>query len=167
MYRQVVVLSTSDRIISCHVKSCDDPRIHLLGSMIEAMAKLNRTFDRSLRDSVGIGQSWFEALLRLERSGGHLPMGVLAEQISLTSGGVTRLVDKMTEAGLVSRRACPEDRRVLYVEVTDAGRAVLDEAIEVHLADIDREVMERVSADERKVIVEVMDRLRSTVPAAG
>ena len=39
-------------------------------------------------------------------------MSQLADQVALTSGGITRLLDRMTAAGLVQRVPCPTDRRV-------------------------------------------------------
>lgn len=139
----------------------DDSRIHTFGVCLEALTRLNQTFDRSLREQSGISQSWFEALLRIERSGGFMTMGELANQIALTTGGVTRLVDRMVGEGLTERRACDSDRRVLYVANTDAGRAKLEEAIDVHLTDLDRELDARLSPAERDTLVAVMERLRS------
>ena len=142
----------------------DDPLIHTFGVMLEAVTRLNRTFDRSLKDQTGLPQGWFEALLRIERSGGFMSMGELAEQISITSGGVTRLVDRMTEAGLVERRACETDRRVQYVANTKDGRNRLDKALEVHLVDLSHELDERMTERERQTIVKVMERLREPAP---
>jgi DNA-binding MarR family transcriptional regulator len=144
-----------------HMDGCDDARIHAFGVTLEAMARLNHVLDRSLRDSVGLAQGSFEALLRIERTGGQMTMGQLAEQVALTSGGVTRMVDRLTEAGLVERRDCETDRRVQYVAITDAGRAKLTEAIEVHLADLEREFVGRIAPDELETVVAVMDRLRT------
>ena len=143
--------------------SSDDPRIFSFGVALEAMARLNSEFDRSLRESCGISQAWFEALLRLARSGGHLSMSDLAEQIALTSGGVTRMIDRLSEEGLAERQACASDRRVQYAVITDAGRAKLEEAVGVHLEDLTREFTSRMSADELALVTEVMDRLRQPV----
>lgn len=147
---------------------CDDTRIHTFGVFLESLTRLNQRFDRSLRDRVGISQAWFEALLRIERSGGFMTMGELADQIALTSGGVTRLVDRLFETGLVERRACATDRRVLYVALTAAGREKLSEAIDAHLVDLDREFIGRLSEHERATLVTVMERLRVPLdPAAA
>ncbi len=151
------------------VSSCDDPRVHSYGVTLEALARLSKVFDRSLREHVGFGQGWFEALLRLERSGGSMTMGTLAEQISLTSGGVTRMVDRLAEAGYVERRDCETDRRVQYVAITEAGTAKLMEGLEIHLEDLTREFTSRMTAEELEVVTTVMDRLRQpadeSVPA--
>jgi DNA-binding MarR family transcriptional regulator len=146
--------------------SCDDKRIHAYGVFLEAQARLTKVFDQSLRESVGFGQGWFEALLRIERSGGSMTMGTLADQVSLTSGGVTRMVDRLAEAGYAERRDCETDRRVQYVAITEAGRAKLMEGIEHHLQDLDREYVGRMSEDELEVVTRVMDRLRTPAPAS-
>lgn len=145
------------------MSSCEDARIHAFGVTLEALTRLNRVFDRSLREQIGLGQGWFEALLRVERSGGFMTMGELAEQVSLTSGGVTRLVDRLVESGYAERKNCATDRRVQYVSTTDAGRSILERALEVHLVDLQREFIDRISPDELEVIVAVMDRLRKPV----
>ncbi len=140
---------------------CDDFRIHTFGVFLEALNRLNHVFDHSLKDKVGISQSWFEALLRVSRSGGQMTMGELADQVALTSGGVTRLVDRLADEGYVERRACETDRRVQYVAITDAGTAKLEEAVDVHLDDLERELTGRLSDEERLLLVDVMDRLRT------
>jgi len=87
-------------------------------------------------------------------------MGNLADQISLTSGGVTRMVDRLAEAGFAERRNCQGDRRIQYVAITDAGRAKLMEALEVHVDDLGREFTGRMTGEELEVVTAVMDRLR-------
>ena len=143
------------------IEGCDAEGIHAFGVTLEAMARLNRLFDHSLREHAGISQTWFEALLRIERSGGHMTMGELGEQVALTSGGVTRLVDRLTGDGLTERRSCPEDRRIQYVAITERGRATLSKALEIHLDDVEAEFLGRMTPAESKTLVEVMDRLRS------
>ncbi len=131
---------------------------------LEAIARLNRLFDRRLREECGIPQVSFEALLRIERSGGHMAMGELASQIALSSGGVTRLVDRLAADGYVERSDCPEDRRVQWAVITDLGLAKLEEAIDVHLVDLDREFSGRLTREETEVLVGIMERLRDARP---
>ena len=52
----------------------------------------------------------------------------LTDMVILTRSGVTRLLAGLEEAGLVRREACPSDRRVIYVTLTEAGRAKLNAA---------------------------------------
>jgi MarR family 2-MHQ and catechol resistance regulon transcriptional repressor len=111
----------------------DDPLLTTFGNLIEVSSRLQRSLGQVLDEGVALPLGWFEVLLRLSRSdGGQLAMGVLADQIVLTTGGVTRLVDRMETAGYVERRPCPSDRRVLYAGITTAGSAKLAEAAGVH-----------------------------------
>jgi DNA-binding MarR family transcriptional regulator len=155
-YRATTVLPSMSVI-----KADQAAPLEAFGTVLEAMARLTKAMDRSLRAHAGISSSWFEALLRIERSGGRMTMGELANQVVLTSGGVTRLVDRIEEAGLVCRENCAEDRRVSYATITDAGRALLRDALAVHLDDLERHFLRRMSEQEREVVVAVMDRIRT------
>ncbi|MCS7481180.1 MarR family winged helix-turn-helix transcriptional regulator [Umezawaea endophytica] len=112
----------------------DDPLLTTFGYLIEVSGRLQRSLGQVLDERMSLPIGWLEVLLRLSRSDdGQLAMGVLAEQIVLTTGGVTRLIDRMEKAGYVERRPCPNDRRVLYAGITDAGSARLHEAAGVHV----------------------------------
>src|SRR6185503_13192975 len=50
---------------------------------------------------------------------GPLLLGEVQKKILVSSGGVTYLVDRLEERGLVRRKLCPEDRRARYAELTD------------------------------------------------
>ncbi len=143
------------------VSRCDDPRLQAYAVILEVVGHLNRIFDRSLRERCGIGQSTFEALFRL--ASGEMTMGELAEELALTSGGATRLVDRLAEEGLVARRACPDDRRVQFVALTPAGQAKLDEAMEIHLADLDEHLFGLVGEADREQLVAVMGIVRDAM----
>jgi DNA-binding MarR family transcriptional regulator len=146
---------------------CDDGAIHAYGVLVEAVTRLNRSFDRRLRAECGITISWFEALLRIGRSGGAMTMSTLAAQLALTNGGVTRMIDKMAEAGLVRREACATDRRVSYATLTPEGVAKWTEASLLHLDDLRTEFVGRMTPEEIETVVEVMDRIRRPAPDGG
>jgi DNA-binding MarR family transcriptional regulator len=115
----------------------DDPRITTFGRLIEAHALLTKRLGDDLEAAVGIPLLWYGVLLIVGRSpNGFRPMNELIEATAFTSGGVTRLVDRMEQAGYVERRPCPTDRRVVYVGLTPRGRDLLQRATEVHLRGI-------------------------------
>jgi hypothetical protein len=72
--------------------------------------------------------------------------------VALTTGGVTRLVDRMVEAGLVARENCPSDRRSIFVVLTPQGHAVLERAVAEHIAGIDRHLMAHLSDSDRAAL---------------
>ncbi len=72
--------------------------------------------------SHGMPLGWFEVLVQLTSApDSRLKMQELAHSVLLSKSGVTRLVDRMEAAGLVTRAACPTDRRAVYAVVTPAG----------------------------------------------
>ncbi|MDF2922118.1 MAG: transcriptional regulator, MarR family [Paenibacillaceae bacterium] len=66
----------------------------------------------------------FMILRKLERDG-EQRLGDLAEEFDFTSGAVTALSDKLEEAGLAWRRRLEEDRRTVFLSVTDKGKDFL------------------------------------------
>lgn len=143
------------------IDDADAELIDAFGTTLEAVTALSRSFDRSLRDAVDLPSTWFEALLRLHRTGEPMATGHLGEQLALTSGGATRLVDRLVEEGLVERLDCPTDRRVHHVGLTEEGRRVLAEALEVHTRDLHALFGDRVSATDRDHLIRILDPLRS------
>jgi MarR family transcriptional regulator, 2-MHQ and catechol-resistance regulon repressor len=140
----------------------DDPRVTAFGMLVEANARLERVMARSLAREVDISLVYLEVLLRIARSPGRqLAMGELAEQISLTSGGVTRVVDRMVSADLIDRETSTTDRRVSYLGLTAHGGATLERALRVHLADLDEHLVSRLSATELATLVKILDKLRA------
>jgi MarR family 2-MHQ and catechol resistance regulon transcriptional repressor len=56
---------------------------------------------------------------------GPLLLGEIQRKILVTSGGITYLVDRLVEKGLVKREECPSDRRARYAVLTPAGDALI------------------------------------------
>jgi DNA-binding MarR family transcriptional regulator len=79
--------------------------------------------EAELRRRHGIGVSEFEALERLATGPQGKCRGVeLTEAVHLSQSAASRLVARMERDGLVERTACPEDRRAIFIALTDAGR---------------------------------------------
>jgi DNA-binding MarR family transcriptional regulator len=151
-----------------HARLLADDRITAFGLLVEANRRLLRTLERSLRDHHGLSVVAFEALLRLGRSADHhMSMSELADQMVLTSGGVTRLVDRLASEQLVERVACPTDRRVHWARLTEAGLERVTAALGTHLDDLEEHFSSLMSADELGVLTDVLDRLRGGEPPPG
>ena len=100
----------------------------------DAFLSLWRTYDRlrieedRLFGGYDLTPQQYNALrvLRAERSE-TLPTLVLAERLVSRAPDITRLVDKLVDRGLAARERSDDNRRVVRVRITDAGRALLDE----------------------------------------
>jgi DNA-binding MarR family transcriptional regulator len=138
----------------------DDRLITTFGRLVEAHSSLGQQLGRELEQKCGIPHTMFEVLLRISRAdGGQLSMSSLAQQVALTSGGITRLLDRMIGAGLVQRVPCPTDRRVSFAALTPSGQQALDDALQVHTANL-RHVFDAFSLDDLSKLDELLDRLR-------
>jgi MarR family transcriptional regulator, 2-MHQ and catechol-resistance regulon repressor len=146
------------------ISSRDDALITTFGRLVEVHGRLERRLGADLEARVGLPHAWFEVLVRLSRSEeGQLTMGALAQQVTLTTGGVTRLVDRMEAAGLVERLPCRTDRRVSYAGITAAGRDKLEQAAVIVAAHL-RSVFDGFTAEERTTLDTLLDRLRTVPP---
>jgi DNA-binding MarR family transcriptional regulator len=75
-----------------------------------------------------IGLAPLRALQALQRLGPSL-VSELGADLDLVPSSASRLSDRLAEAGLITRRVAPHNRRATVLELTDAGRAVLDELV--------------------------------------
>src|SRR5688572_33250935 len=67
------------------------------------------------------GLEWYDVLIELERAGPLRPRD-LQGKLLLAQYNLSRLLDRMAEAGLIGRRSCPQDGRGQFVAVTSGGR---------------------------------------------
>jgi len=85
--------------------------------------------DRELEEQHGLGMSEFEALDRLaEARDGSQRMQELGTAMYLSQSALSRVVARLERDGLVRRDMCAQDRRGVFVKLTDAGRARHDAA---------------------------------------
>lgn len=141
----------------------DDERITTFGRLIEAHARLVHVLGQELEESVQIPLVWYGVLLHVARSpNGVRPMGELINATAFTSGGVTRLVDRMEQAALVERRPCPTDRRVQWISLTDAGRKILHRATEVHLRGIQEHMIDPLGREDAIQLDRTLEKLLSS-----
>lgn len=138
----------------------DDERLHLMGLVVRTHRLLTDRLGRELEQDVGIPLVFFDVLINVGAApDGRVTMSRLSSDIALTTGGVTRLVDRMVDAGLVERSACPRDRRSIHVVLTPEGRSVLDRAIAAHIEGIDRHLMAHLSDKDRANLAGVLTKI--------
>lgn len=140
--------------------STTDPLISSFGRLVVTHRALERRLGRDLERTTGLSLTWLEVLLRLANApNGELTMGDLARTMHLTSGGATRVVDRMIAAGEVERRPCRDDRRVLYARLTLRGEARAEQAASAHAESL-RAAYAELTREEIAVLDNLLDRLR-------
>jgi DNA-binding MarR family transcriptional regulator len=109
---------------------------------LQAALRSLEKIEQEVEAEVGLPMSWIELLFYLCKEDGEHDgrwrMGELADMTLLSRGGVTRLVARMEEAGLVRRETPPENRRVTCAVITDEGQAVMEKAGPVQQAAVQK-----------------------------
>jgi DNA-binding MarR family transcriptional regulator len=108
---------------------------------------LTSRLDRELHAAVGLGLNDYEVLVHLsEAPDGSLRMADLAARCARSPSGLTRRVDRLARAGLVSRQPCLEDGRGWFAVITPEGRERLEQAAPVHVAGVRRYLFDPLGA---------------------
>lgn len=106
--------------------------------------------------------SWFELLRAVKRSPTGRPrMSELADYLTLSRGGITKLVDRLQEAGYLARVSCSEDRRSLQAELTAAGERMLGEMEAAYEGELERH-LNTLTAEEAALIIEALEKVTAS-----
>ncbi len=137
---------------------------------LELLGRLSRTTDlahSALRKGLSqyeLPAGGFDLLAALRRTGApyELTPTALMDSMMISSGGVTKRLDRLVEAGLVKRRPDPTDRRGTLVGLTANGKATIDKAIETHLEN-EELVLGSLTATDRRALDKLLRRLLASL----
>lgn len=145
------------------------PSAHLAAwrTFLEAHARTVDVLARELREDEGLALAWYDVLVHLnEAPGGRLRMQELAEAVLLSKSGLTRLIDRMERDGLVTRMACPSDRRGTFAELTPVGLARLRDAAPRHLQGVREHFADHFDEADARTLQRLLSRLAEANAAA-
>jgi MarR family transcriptional regulator, 2-MHQ and catechol-resistance regulon repressor len=103
--------------------------------LIIALGRALQALERAVRPHLaqcGLGMTEF-AVLEVLHHKGALPLGEIRDRILLTGASTTYVVKKLEERGLMRRRACAEDQRVVFGELTAKGHALIEGVFPAHV----------------------------------
>jgi DNA-binding MarR family transcriptional regulator len=130
--------------------AADNELVLAFGRLQGAANRLEYILGRALEEQCGISHLVFEVLLILGRAGEPgLSMRAIARAQVLTTGGATRLVDRMEAADLVRRVEDPDDRRGRLVRLTPEGERTVVAASRIHVENIRRYFVEPLPVQHR------------------
>lgn len=123
-----------------------------------AVLVIPRVLDNDLLEAHGLNLTEYAVLFNLsEAPHRSLRMGDLANYLSITSGGLTRVVDRLSRQGLVERVRDECDGRGQMAVLTDAGFQRLERAWPTHLASARRHVMDHLSELDLAALAKAME----------
>jgi MarR family 2-MHQ and catechol resistance regulon transcriptional repressor len=134
----------------------------VFANLAAAYSTLTRELSASLVENHGLTINDYACLLLLSRASDEGMRRIdLANELRLSPSGITRLLDRLEDQGLVGKGACKEDARVSYAILTDAGLTKLKAAAPGHVEDIERQLADVLDEDEMRTLTELLGRIGS------
>jgi DNA-binding MarR family transcriptional regulator len=128
--------------------------------LVRAYAAIARELDARLSSEHDLTINEYEVLLLLARAEEFRLRRIdIATQLILSPSGITRMLDRLGDAGLVEKAECASDRRVTYAVLTEDGMSRLKAAGRSHDAVIEQLVGARLAKPELKTLTEILERL--------
>lgn len=142
--------------ISQHPNSPEQTALKLWVVLSRAQAAVAALSEADIkRHDLTVGEF---AVLELLYHKGPTLLGEIQRRVLVSSGGITFLVDRLADKGLVERQDCPSDRRARYAALTPTGQKLLAKIFPEHAKCIVAAV-EELSAEEQRVAVDLLRRL--------
>jgi DNA-binding MarR family transcriptional regulator len=111
--------------------------------------------------------AWYDVLWALRRAPGRRArMAELAGDLTLSRGGLTKLVDRLEDAGLLRREPAEHDGRGLYATLTDSGEAMLRRMWPVYARTLREVFAAAMNAEDAAVVAAALDRATAAARSA-
>jgi len=132
---------------------------HTTGRIIR-LASLFQQAYVEIFEPLGLNEGDYGVLAPLRRAGAPFTLTptALAEHRMMTTGGMTKALDRLETKGLVARLPNPADRRGSLVRLTEAGRTVVDEAMNRHVA-TEQRLMSPLDDNEQEQLTVLLRKL--------
>lgn len=145
----------------------DERQLASWRAFLRAHATVVDRLDHELQREHQLPLTWYEVLLHLAAAPGRrLRLSELASVLLLSRSGITRLVDRLVDTGLVERQACPTDRRGAFAAITAEGRSRLRRAAPTHLRGVQEHFIARLDEHELEAIRSGLEKVAGdTAPA--
>jgi len=132
---------------------------------LRAHAMLVRELDEELTRAHGLPLSSYDVLVQLEATeDGRLRLSQLADAVLLSRSGLSRLVQRLIDQGLVERVDCTSDARGAFAAITDRGRDRLAEARATHRAGVRERFLDRLTDEQKRQLAEIWETLGTRNP---
>lgn len=145
-----------------------EPGLSAWKHFLRAQSRLVAELDEELRERHGVALGDFDVLVQLaEAPKGRLRMCDLAAAVVLSPSGLSRRVDRLERAGLVTRERAERDARNVEARLTPSGKRLLTRLRATHRSGVKERFTDRFSDEELDLLVELLGRLTGPSRDAG
>lgn len=130
-----------------------------LKSFVVLMKASKSVQDRTKKDisSYEMHTSEFTVLEALYNKGKQT-VRQISDSVLINSGSITYVIDKLETKGLLERLNCKEDRRVVYIQITESGKQFMDEIFPKHVSVIE-EIFSGITKEEKVVLIDLLKKV--------
>jgi DNA-binding MarR family transcriptional regulator len=136
----------------------DSPEQKAALNIVRTSDQFENRLGRLFRE-YGLTFSQYNILRILRGEGGPLPALEIADRMIRVVPAITGLVDRLEKQGLVARRRCDEDRRVVYVAITDKAKGILRQ-LDKPLQELHSSLLKHLSRAELKQLNSLLEKAR-------
>jgi DNA-binding MarR family transcriptional regulator len=142
----------------------DPSPIGVVGRISRLARELEQRLEPVYRDQ-GLEPGWYDVLATLRRAGPpyRARPTEFAGALMLTSSGTTKRLDRLEQAGLITRGPDPEDRRATLITLTDAGLKLIDRATDAHLEN-ERQLLGALTDADQRRLADLLRKLQLGLP---
>ena len=124
------------------------------------LMKASKSLQEVTKDDIsnhGMRMSDFEILEALYHKD-KLTVREVSEAVLINTGSITYVIDKLEKKGLIERSNCKDDRRVVYIQITDEGKKLMDNIFPAHQRVIE-ELFEGISEEDKDTVIKVLKQV--------
>lgn len=141
----------------------DDEIVTWWGLVIEGYQATQDQLMHEIAERFDLSPASFDILVRLVRSPKHrMPMTKLAHEAALSSGGFTKVADRLVRSELIRRDPCESDRRMTYAVLTEHGSDVAEQARSACADILRRRVLKPLGPTDSAALAQAMRTLRGS-----
>jgi DNA-binding MarR family transcriptional regulator len=142
----------------------DSSPIGVIGRISRLARELEARLEPVYKDH-GLEPGWHDVLATLRRNGPpyQLRPTEFTGALMLTSSGTTKRLDRLEQAGLITRAPDPVDRRATIITLTPKGLELIDSVTAAHL-DNERRLLATLSEAEQRRLADLLRKLRLGLP---
>ena len=133
-------------------------------ALLRTHARLKDQLELDVRLHSGLTVARYDVLMHLDMAGGRLRLSDLAQAVVLSPSGLSKLLDRMQDAGLVERQPDPDDARSTFAAITTHGRASVRKTRPRHHAFLQRAFGDVLDDQDLADLTRIMARLDARIP---
>ena len=131
-------------------------------SLMVMQASLSEYLERQLRARSGLSSADYEVLAHLSESPeGRMRSFALAGVLRWEKGRLSQHLTRMQKRGLIRREPCPTDQRGAVVVITESGRALIQKAAPLHVADVRKVLIDDATPAQLDLLTALGDQVRA------